>query len=193
MSLILQKSQIPPHLLKYFEDFDPNSELNTLNSVFTINPKPFKGSHAATFPIALIAPCIKTGTSEYGCCAECGQPYTRITEIGDANIDHQKLCGGDNSGKYDGKSTKDYLSHKAQDASATKARILAGLKERKTVGWQKMCKCETNEVNKCIVLDCFMGAGTVGLVAKQLGRDYIGLELNPEYAKMATDRIENGK
>jgi len=41
-----------------------------------------------------------------------------------------------------------------------------------------------------IVLDPFFGAGTVGLVAKKLGRHYIGIELNPEYIGMAKARIE---
>ena len=40
-----------------------------------------------------------------------------------------------------------------------------------------------------IVLDPFLGAGTTGLVAKQLGRDFIGIELNPEYCRMAEKRI----
>lgn len=40
-----------------------------------------------------------------------------------------------------------------------------------------------------LVLDPFSGAGTVGLVAKQEGRDYVGAELNAEYVRMATERI----
>lgn len=39
------------------------------------------------------------------------------------------------------------------------------------------------------VLDPFNGAGTTGLVAGQLGRGYIGIELNPEYADMARQRL----
>jgi len=39
------------------------------------------------------------------------------------------------------------------------------------------------------VLDPFGGAGTVGLVADELGRDAILIELNPEYARLAQDRI----
>lgn len=39
------------------------------------------------------------------------------------------------------------------------------------------------------VLDPFFGAGTTGVVASRLGRDYIGIELNPTYAAMATERI----
>jgi DNA modification methylase len=39
------------------------------------------------------------------------------------------------------------------------------------------------------VLDPFFGAGTTGLVADRLGRNCIGIELNPEYAEMAMRRI----
>lgn len=39
------------------------------------------------------------------------------------------------------------------------------------------------------VLDPFSGAGTAGVVAGKLGRDYIGIELNPEYAAMSEARI----
>ena len=38
-------------------------------------------------------------------------------------------------------------------------------------------------------MDCFMGAGTVGVVCKQLGRDYLGIELSPQYVDMAERRI----
>jgi len=41
------------------------------------------------------------------------------------------------------------------------------------------------------VLDPFCGAGTTGLVAKKLGHDFIGIELNPDYVAMATKRINS--
>lgn len=40
-----------------------------------------------------------------------------------------------------------------------------------------------------IVLDPFMGSGTTALVAKGIGRDYIGIELNPEYKAIAERRL----
>ena len=40
-----------------------------------------------------------------------------------------------------------------------------------------------------IVIDPFMGSGTTGEVAKLNNRKYIGLELNPEYAILANERI----
>jgi len=39
------------------------------------------------------------------------------------------------------------------------------------------------------VLDPFFGAGTTGLVAQRHNRRWIGCELNPEYAKLAEERI----
>jgi DNA modification methylase len=41
------------------------------------------------------------------------------------------------------------------------------------------------------ILDPFSGAGTTGLVAFQHEREFIGIELNPEYAEIATRRIEH--
>lgn len=40
-----------------------------------------------------------------------------------------------------------------------------------------------------IILDPFIGSGTTAVVAKELNRNYIGIELNPEYIKIAEDRI----
>ena len=40
-----------------------------------------------------------------------------------------------------------------------------------------------------VVLDPFAGSGTTGVVAKRLRRDFIGCEINHDYAQMATDRI----
>jgi DNA modification methylase len=39
-----------------------------------------------------------------------------------------------------------------------------------------------------IVLDPFFGSGTVGMVATELGRQWVGIELNPEYAEDARIR-----
>lgn len=41
------------------------------------------------------------------------------------------------------------------------------------------------------VMDPFTGAGTTGLVALRHGRNFVGIELNPEYAAMAERRIMN--
>jgi DNA modification methylase len=40
-----------------------------------------------------------------------------------------------------------------------------------------------------LVLDPFFGSGTTGLVARQNGRDFVGIELNPEYIEIARERL----
>lgn len=88
-------------------------------------------------------------------------------------------------------SWKDFAAAGAQDASAVKARILAGMRERVTTGWMPTCECEGAGlwVRPCVVLDPFAGSGTTLLVAERLGRDSIGIELNPEYVAIAERRI----
>lgn len=39
-----------------------------------------------------------------------------------------------------------------------------------------------------LILDPFMGSGTTAVVARRLSREWIGIELNPEYAKIIKDR-----
>jgi site-specific DNA-methyltransferase (adenine-specific) len=41
-----------------------------------------------------------------------------------------------------------------------------------------------------IILDPFIGVGTTAIACKQLGRNFIGFELNPEYIKIAERRLE---
>jgi len=43
------------------------------------------------------------------------------------------------------------------------------------------------------VLDPFTGSGTTGIIASNLGRDFVGIELNPEYAEMARTRIHDAE
>lgn len=40
------------------------------------------------------------------------------------------------------------------------------------------------------VLDPFMGSGTTAVAARALGRNYIGIEISPDYCKMAEERIK---
>jgi DNA modification methylase len=40
-----------------------------------------------------------------------------------------------------------------------------------------------------VVLDPFLGAGTTAVVAQRLGREWVGCELNPDYAAIAEERI----
>jgi DNA modification methylase len=40
-----------------------------------------------------------------------------------------------------------------------------------------------------VVLDPFMGSGTTALVARRLGRNFLGIELNPRYIRLARQRL----
>lgn len=44
-----------------------------------------------------------------------------------------------------------------------------------------------------IVLDPFFGTGTTGFVAQKLNRNWIGIDINPNYGKIAIDRLNLGK
>ena len=44
-----------------------------------------------------------------------------------------------------------------------------------------------------IVLDPFFGSGTTGAVSKRLGRQYVGIEINPKYCEKAGQRIAQVK
>lgn len=51
------------------------------------------------------------------------------------------------------------------------------------------CACKAS-IRPGLVLDPFMGSGTVALVARSLGRDWLGIELSPQYVKLIHDRLE---
>ena len=169
---------------------DANSGRN-LRDVWWLSPEPFPGTHFATFPRALVEPCIKAGTSDQGVCPKCGAPRKRVGEKGEPVIEHQKACGGDSSGNYSGKATKDFESAQAQDASEVKRRTLEGMRTR-SYSWKRGCRHRGDPV-PATVLDPFAGSGTTGVVANALGRDFVGVELNPDYAEMARKRIRDDR
>ena len=42
-----------------------------------------------------------------------------------------------------------------------------------------------------VVLDCFMGSGSTGVACLNTGRDFIGIEIDPDYFNIAKERIES--
>lgn len=160
-----------------------------LRTVWTMSNKGFKGAHFATYPPELVEPCLLAGTSEHGCCSVCHAPYRRIVVKGEPFKKQMAIAGADRRGEYHGKATKAYEGTGAQNPSDMKTRILDGMRELITIGWKPTCKHTLHAVVPCIVLDPFAGSGTTGVVAQRLGRDFLGIELNPEYAAMAERRI----
>jgi DNA modification methylase len=60
---------------------------------------------------------------------------------------------------------------------------------KRPAGYEQTCECATDETNAGIVLEPFAGTGTTCRVAKDLGRRFAGIELNPEYVAMAQKRV----
>ena len=56
-------------------------------------------------------------------------------------------------------------------------------------GFKPSCDCNA-DTKPCVVLDPFLGSGTTGEVAVKHHRDFIGIELNPDYARKAERRIK---
>jgi DNA modification methylase len=164
------------------------SSSRNCRSVWTIASHSFPDAHFATFPPELAERCIRAGSSERGCCASCKAPRVRVVERGKPDLAHQRASGGDPRGEYHGTSTKDHAAHGVQDASAVKARILAGMVHKETTGWAASCACDAAVV-PCTVLDPFAGAFTTPLAADRLRRHAIGIELNADYCAMARRRL----
>ena len=58
---------------------------------------------------------------------------------------------------------------------------------------RKSCACAKRDWQPGLVLDPFMGAGTVGLVAERLGRRWLGIELSEEFVGLAEQRIAGAR
>jgi DNA modification methylase len=55
---------------------------------------------------------------------------------------------------------------------------------------QATCDCDAPS-EPGLVLDPFMGSGTTAITAERLGRDWLGIELNPDYVALAEKRIRD--
>jgi len=67
--------------------------------------------------------------------------------------------------------------------------VKCGLPKESHPGWCPSCKCEKPEYMPGVVLDPMCGSGTTLVVAKKLGRQFIGIDINPAYVEMAKRRL----
>jgi DNA modification methylase len=147
-----------------------------LRNVWEIATQPFSGAHFATFPLEIPRRCIKAGTSEKGACSACGAPWVRVVE---------RMVNGQRH-----VSPKDNNPDRNDGGDVSSSRLHSQYFDYRTetTGWQPGCTCDA-DVMPCTILDPFLGSGTTLLVADQLGRNGIGVELSPAYAEMAKQRI----
>lgn len=158
-------------------------------TVWTIPTEALPEAHFAAFPRKLVLPCVLAGTSEKGCCPECGTPWLRIVDK-----DRQPTRPArDNKQDATGMANRDHARH---------------VTDVKTLGWKPGCECTNAEGMSytmhdgtsgnvpvppnpvpCTVLDCYCGSGTTGVVATQQGRRFIGIDASAEYCEMARRRI----
>lgn len=64
-----------------------------------------------------------------------------------------------------------------------------GRRDARRVGELTRCDCFAPS-RPGVVLDPFCGTGTTAVVAERLGRDWLGIELNPAYRQIALERID---
>jgi hypothetical protein len=116
---------------------------------------------------------IKAGCPQW-VCPKCGKARVRISETsyqeaGKGNRNLKRKGGVDSTG-----SARPYEVRK--------------LANTQTLGWTD-CGCGEEFVGG-IVLDPFIGSGTVAVVARKLGRQWLGIELSEDYIKIAEERLK---
>lgn len=145
-------------------------------SVWSINTQGFPGAHFATYPMKLVERCIQASTSAHGCCGICRAPWKRTVEP-----------------------TPEYAAHFGSNKGADSDRMGKGYRKCSpgvcsdyvTTGWEPSCDCNglmAGAPVPCVVLDPFAGSGTTLIVADRLGRDAVGIELQPDYVALAHAR-----
>lgn len=132
--------------------------------VWRIATHGYRGAHFATFPEALVRPPILATCPEV-ICIRCEQPWRR--RVYARRIGQVRSAG-----------PRDRLVNRTGGRWETIRRV----------GGLVPCGCAA-PTRPGVVLDPFFGTGTVGIVACELGRDWVGIELSPVYVRMAEDRL----
>jgi len=136
--------------------------------VWTINTKPYKEAHFATFPETLIETPIKAGCPEF-ICDKCGKAREKVYGRGE----FIQTGGG---------------RIKETPAISEQQKVLTGYRKPIDNGYSS-CSCNST-FSGGIVLDPFFGSGTTGVVALKQNKNFVGIELNPEYIEIAEKRLE---
>lgn len=164
-SKYLKEDIDPAQITKRPRSMRPNEQGRNMRCVWSIPTQPYKEAHFATFPEKLVEPMIKAGCPKE-VCKKCGKAREKEYEkMGEFQRRWSK-----NNAKGSPYNKQGSMQNTCQEAGYTD------------------CGCNAGWTSG-ICLDLFMGSGTVAVVAKKLGRQWIGVELNPAYIKMAEKRI----
>jgi DNA modification methylase len=137
--------------------------------VWHIAPSIYTGAHFATFPAELVRRPLLASCPEK-ICVRCGMPWKRAVTTFYVPI----------SRSHHSRPDKMLMNYPANDVI-----YLPGKSS-------PQCLCGGDTVPG-VVLDPYFGSGTVGEMARELGRDYIGIEINPDYIALAEERIAKAK
>jgi hypothetical protein len=133
--------------------------------------------HYASFPLGLPSLAIRAGTSERGVCGACGAPHARVVE--------REFVPSQNTNNRDGRwgGGDDPLAKMSTNGFTAR-----GMTDSETIGWRPTCSCNAGAPVPAVVLDPFVGAGTTLIAADRLGRDAIGIDVQPTYIDLAAGR-----
>jgi hypothetical protein len=167
---------------------DPNGR--NPRSVWMIPTRGYDGAHFATMAPELAERCVKAGSSEHGVCPLCGVPWVRVVEK-------------DRVAARPGVGSKVYVEPPVHPDSPVRRHngTVCGSRDpqrhttvTRSTGWVRGCggrenRCPGGNPIPAVVFDPFNGSGTTGEVALQLGRRYVGTEINPDYLALAAERV----
>jgi DNA modification methylase len=160
-------------------------------SVWTISPQSFKGAHFATMPEEMASLCVRAGSSEKGSCPACGAPWERLVERGASH--YRELLGDRSWREMDAEGLKRGVIVREGEGGQTRNEkgTVPSLRAapRRELGWRATCICPEHTPVPSLILDPFAGSGTTLAVAKLLGRDFVGVELNADYIPLIMERV----
>jgi len=146
--------------------------------VWKIPTQSYSDAHFATYPEELVYTPIKAGCPQY-ICKKCGEARETISNCPVIPEYCKKYLDGEQGDKKQSGSLIGWV---------TNSKYKEWKKQNPTKFVLSNCGCNAG-FKDGTVLDPFMGSGTTLKVARELGRNGIGIELNPEYIEMAKKRI----
>jgi site-specific DNA-methyltransferase (cytosine-N4-specific) len=158
------------------------SPVRNVRSVWTINNDPVDDLHWSTFAPELAERCIRASTSDYGACPRCGTPWHRVLRR-EREYHHVTSAPGKSKlGPYANQTGSGKGSHDIRHGVLTRS---------STIGWEPGCDCEAGTPTPCVVLDCFAGSGTTLVVARDLKRHAVGIEIDRRAVAIARRRLRD--